>query len=83
MLQRRFASEIRTMKEAGHNVFLDHATNHSGRYYTTRFFRIPVVTQFGVRLEMPNCVTTGIPVSLTLRCASDTLMSLLSPNYCN
>jgi len=25
MLQRRFASEIRTMKEAGHNVFLDHA----------------------------------------------------------
>jgi len=62
MLQRRFASEIRTMKEAGHNVFLDHATNHSGRYYATRFFRIPVVTQFGVRLEMPNCVTTGIPV---------------------
>jgi len=32
MLQRRFASEIRTMKEAGHNVFLDHAINHSGRY---------------------------------------------------
>src|SRR5258707_8898714 len=38
MLQRRFASEIRTMKEAGHNVFLDQAINHSERYGMTRFF---------------------------------------------